>query len=249
MKIFEFGDQSKDKLLLIHGFQQPWQVWNAYIDHFKCNYHVIVPVLSGHDPDQKEDFISFDADAKAIEEYIIPLYGREIYAVYGMSMGGVLAATLWQNQNLRFDKVIFDGSPLVSMNGFTKSFMLKFYLNITRKTQQRDQKTVEQATKSIVTTDQLDSFLKVMDNMSDATVENCINSIAAFSLKSDIDTPRTTPVIFYGTAANESLAKKSAKFLKKNYPNAVLQCFKGKAHCENSIYHPNVMIAELERIL
>ena len=127
--------------------------------------------------------------------------------------------------------------------------MLKFYLNITHKTQQRDQKTLEQATKTIITQDDLDSLLQVMDNMSDKTIENCISSIADFKLRNDIDTPDTTAVFFYGTAANESLAKKSAKFLQKNYPNAVLRCFKGKAHCENAIFHPGLMIAELEKIL
>ena len=32
MKILEFGDDSKRKIILIHGFQCPWQVWNKYID-------------------------------------------------------------------------------------------------------------------------------------------------------------------------------------------------------------------------
>ena len=31
MKILEFGDTSKRKIILIHGFQCPWQVWNKYI--------------------------------------------------------------------------------------------------------------------------------------------------------------------------------------------------------------------------
>ena len=70
--------------------------------------------MSGHNPDVKDDFISFAADAIEIEDYILSRYGKEIYAVYGMSMGGVLTATLWQNNRLTFDKVIFDGSPVIS---------------------------------------------------------------------------------------------------------------------------------------
>ena len=45
-------------------------------------------------------------------------------------MGGVLTATLWQNNRLSFDKVIFDGSPLVSYNSFMKVFMKKFYVDL-----------------------------------------------------------------------------------------------------------------------
>lgn len=49
-----------------------------------------------------------------------------------------------------------------------------------------------------------------------------------------------------GTAMNEMLAKKSAKYVKKHYPKAVVKCFKGKAHCENSIFNPEYMITELD---
>lgn len=83
--------------------------------------------------DEKEDFISFFEEAKKIEDYIIPRYGKDIYAVYGMPMGGVLTTMLWQNKKMNFDKVIFDGSPLVSLNGFMKGFMKKFYLDVTHK--------------------------------------------------------------------------------------------------------------------
>ena len=138
MKILEVGDTSKRRIILIHGFQCPWQVWNKYIEYYEKKFHIIVPIMSGHNPEVKDDFISFTDDAKEIEDYILSRYGKEIYAVYGMSMGGVLTATLWQNKRLTFDKVIFDGSLLVSYNSFMKVFMKKIYVDITHKSQQRD---------------------------------------------------------------------------------------------------------------
>ncbi len=249
MKIMEFGDTSKRKIIFIHGFQSPWQVWNKYIEYYKNDFHIIVPIMSGHNPAKKEDFISFSVEAKEIEDYIIPRYGKDMYAVYGMSMGGVLAATLWQNQNLFFEKVIFDGSPLVSLNGFMKRLMKKFYLDITHKSQQRDKKTVEQATKVIISEDNLGNLLDVLDNMSDVTVENSIDGIADFKLKQDICIPNTIAYFFYGTAANEMLAKKSAKYVRAYYPTTVVKCFKGKFHCEDALFNPEIMIAELDKIL
>ncbi len=248
MKILEFGDTRKRKIILIHGFQTPWQVWSKYIEHYKNDFHIIVPIMSGHNPGEKEDFISFSTEAKNIEDYIIPRYGKDIYAVYGMSMGGVLAATLWQNRRMNFDKVIFDGSPLVSLNGFMRGFMKKFYLDITHKSQQRDNKTVKQATKTVVSEDNLDNFLNVLDNMSDSTVENSINGIADFKLKQDINTPNTKIYFFHGTAPNEMLAKKSAGYVEKYYPATTVKCFKGKFHCENVLFYPEVMVAELDEL-
>ena len=248
MKILEFGDTSKRKIILIHGFQCPWQVWNKYVEYYKNKFHIIVPIMSGHNPDVKDDFISFAADAIEIEDYILSCYGKEIYVVYGMSMGGVLTATLWQNYRLTFDKVIFDGSPLVSYNKLMKGFMKKFYVDITHKSQQRDRKTVEQATKVIISEDNLEYFLKVLDNMSDVTIENSIDGIADYKLSQRINTPNTVVYFFHGTAVNEILAKKSAKYVKKHHPNTTVKCFKGKFHCENALFNPEIMIVELDKI-
>lgn len=248
MKILEFGDTNNRKIILIHGFQCPWQVWNKYIEYYKNKFHIIVPIMSGHNIEVKDDFISFASDAKEIEDYILSRYGKEIYAVYGMSMGGVLTATLWQNNRLTFNKVIFDGSPLVSYNKLMKGFMKKFYIDIIHKSQQRDKKTVEQATKVIISEDNLEYFLKVLDNMSDVTVGNSIDDIADFKLSRDINTPNTEVYFFHGTALNEMLAKKSAKYVRKHYPNTTVKCFKGKFHCENALFNPEIMIAELGKI-
>ena len=248
MKILEFGDKSKRKLILIHGFQSPWQVWEKYIKHYKNDFHVIVPIISGHNPEVKENFISLLKDAKELEDYIITNYGGKVYGIFGMSMGGVLTATLWQNQRLKFEKVIFDGSPLLSLNSFMKKFTRNFYLKVTHKTQQRDKKTLEQAS-SICPEEYMDIFVKLLDNMSDATIEKCLDSIADFKLKTNIDSPGTKAYFFHGTAMNETLAKKSAKYVKKHYPETVVKCFKGKAHCENSLFDPEYMITELDKIL
>lgn len=57
MEILEFGNKSKEKIILIHGFESPYQIWNDYIDYYKKDFHVIVPLLAGHNPKEKEDFI------------------------------------------------------------------------------------------------------------------------------------------------------------------------------------------------
>lgn len=247
MKILEFGEKNKEKLILIHGFQCPYQVWNKYIEHYKNDFHIIVPILSGHTVEG--DFISFESEAKEIEDYIITNYGKNINAIFGFSMGGVLTATLWQNGKLYFKNVIFDGSPLVSLNGLVKRFMITFYLSVTHKSQQRDEKTLKQATKGIIPELYLNDFLTVLDSMSDITIKNCLQGVAGFKLSSDIDVTGTQIHFFHGTAMNEMLAKKSAKLISKLYPKAIVKCFMGKAHCENTLFRPDNIITELDKIL
>ena len=63
--------------------------------------------MPGHNPKQQEDFISFAETAKELEDFYISRYGESVYAIYGMSMGGVLTATLWQNNRLKIEKNYF----------------------------------------------------------------------------------------------------------------------------------------------
>ena len=75
------------------------------IEELKNNYFVIVPILEGHNVNDKENFISFDICAKDIEEYYIKRYGNKVFAVYGMSMGGILASYIWKNKKFRNRKI------------------------------------------------------------------------------------------------------------------------------------------------
>ena len=68
-------------------------------------------------------------------------------------------------------------------------------------------------------------------------------------LPNDIDILDTNVYYYYGTKINEMLAKKTAKYIKKNYPNSNIICFNGKRHCENSLLNPKEMIKELDKIL
>lgn len=249
MEILEFGNKVNKKIILIHGFQSPYQVWNKYIEYYKKDFHIIVPILPGHNPQQKEDFVSFKKTAKEIEDYYISRYGDNLYAMYGMSMGGVLVATIWENTRLNIEKVIFDGSPLVSYNSFIRKSILNFYLNITHKAQKRDKKTVEQAINTIISEENSIDFLNVLDHMSDATINNCIKGVGNYKLPNNINTLNTKIYFFHGTKVNEMYARKTARYIVKNYPDATIKCFKGKGHCENALINPEIMIQELNDVL
>ena len=213
MEILEYGNKENKKIILIHGFQSPYQVWNEYIKYYENDYHIIVPILPGHNPKKKEEFVSFKACAKEIEDYFISKYGNNVYAIYGMSRGGVLTATLLENNKLNITNVIFDGSPLVSINNFVRKFMIKFYIDITHKSKQREQKTLEQAVNNIIKKDKLKFLLQVLDNMSDTTIRNYINDIGNFKLSKNINIKNTKIYYYHGTKSNEMLAKKTAKYI------------------------------------
>lgn len=248
MKVLEFGDPKKRKIILIHGFQMPYQIWNQYINYYKNDFCIVVPIMPGHYPNHGEDFLSFFKTAQDFEDYYISHFGKDVYAIFAMSMGGVLAVKLWQNGRLNIQKIIFDGSPLIHVNGFIEKMILKFYLDVTHRSQERDRKTLDQA-KKLVPKAYLDDFLQVLDAMTDTTIKNCIKGVVHFQLPDYLDHQNTKIFYFHGTKMNEFIAKKSANFIAKHYKHAYIKCFKGKSHCETTLFFPQVMFEELDRIL
>ena len=165
MRILEYGNTNNPTIMLVHGFESPYQIWIDYIEHYKENYHILVPILPGHDVQEKSEFNSFDDTAKEIENYCISKSINHIYAIYGMSMGGVLTSYLWKNKRLTFEKIILESSPLLPFGKYMTQMLIKQYLSITKKARERNQKVVRNAINSMVTEDMLDVFLELLDNI------------------------------------------------------------------------------------
>ena len=56
MQILEYGNPESEKIILIHGFESPYQIWDEYVEKYKEKYCVIVPILPGHNVNEREDF-------------------------------------------------------------------------------------------------------------------------------------------------------------------------------------------------
>lgn len=166
-----------------------------------------------------------------------------------MSMGGVLAAHLWKNRVLEIGTLIMESSPLMYFGKLMAKVMIKQYLTITHKAQKREPKTVRQAVGSMVTEAQLDDFLNLLDHISDRSIENYLSEIGKYKFPSDIDTPETKVFYYYGSKASEVLFRRTAKAIKKHYPDAETICFAGKGHCTDALFDTAVRIAELDRVL
>ena len=249
MRILEYGDTNNPTIMFVHGFESPYQIWIDYIEHYKENYHILVPILPGHDVQEKSEFNSFDDTAKEIENYCISKSINHIYAIYGMSMGGVLASYLWKNKRLTFEKVILESSPLLPFGKYMTQMLIKQYLSITKKARERNQKVVRNAINTMVTEDMLDVFLELLDNISDETIKKYLYAVGQFKLPSDIDTPNTQIIYFYGGKINEFVFRNVAKYIKKNYKNSITICLKGKGHCEDALLHSNEWIDRLDKYI
>lgn len=81
--------------------------------------------------------------------------------------------------------------------------------------------------------------------MTDTTIRNCIEGVTNFQSADKLDNRNTTVYYDFGRKFNEIMAK-TAKFISNNYKNSVIKCFKGKSHCEMTLFFPELMVKELD---
>lgn len=249
MQILEYGNSKNPKIILIHGLECPYQIWTDYINYYQDKFHIIVPILPGHNPEQLEKFTSFENITNQLEEYYIPKYGKEVYAIYGLSMGGIIASIIWQNKNVHIQNLILESAPLLPTSPILTTFITKQYVLVTNLIKKRNSLIIKIAQKTIIPKEKLKYFLKLIDNISITTLTKYSKTTCKYQLAPNINTLKTKLYYIHGTKITELLSKSTAKYIKKNYPNSQIITFKGKNHCENTLLHPTTMIKELNKIL
>ena len=248
MKILYFGDTKNKKIVLVHGFQAPYHMWKEYIDYFKEKYCVIVPILPGHYKGS-ENFINFEIAVSDFEKEYIKKFGKDIYAVYAISMGGIFATKLFSRRNLNIQKFILESVPLLRFGKIIAFFAKKQYITISRKICERKSKYFYKLKNAIKNKSLFNEFLNVLDNMSETSIKNYIDDMLNYKFPKDIYCKDLEIYYYYGGDKEEIPFKISAMYLKKYYPQTKTFCIEGKKHCEGVISEPYEKIKLLESIL
>lgn len=242
------GNPGAPAILLIHGVLTPWQIWEEYISHYKDSYRVIAVGLDAHEGDKASEFISVQDEAEQIERYITDNCGGKVFAVCGLSMGGVIAHELWKNGRITIEKLVMDGAPLKAIPKLAINIMVSNYLKIIAKSVQRDPKTLSAFKRSFLPEKFLDAFLQIADNISESSVKNIVSSACSQNLCTDISSD-TDVLYMHGTKGNEIISKKVGKLIAKHYPAARVVCFDGYKHCEAAIYKPQEWLKYVDEFL
>lgn len=249
MVFHTFGDKGNGAVVLIHGVLTPWQIWERQIEFFKEKYFVVVPALDGHIEEQASEYLSVDDEAEKIENYINKELGGSVFAVCGLSMGGVIANRLFERNNIKLRKLVLDGAPLVKISALSNKVMTVSYKSIIHKSKNRDAKTLESFKRDFLPERFLTSYLKFADTMSDPTIENMIRSVSETTPLPRENSDNTEIMFLHGTKGNEVYSKKAARMLKQFYPELDIRCFDGFKHAELAIYQPDKWLDTVDPFL
>ena len=115
MKYFEFGEEDKPTLLLLHGVDTTWQLsFGGLIKAAEHKYHIIAVAEDGFNTDEPEvNAVSVIAEAKKITEYLVEKYDGKIDIILGESLGGMIMTEILLDPRIKVHTAIADGFTIL----------------------------------------------------------------------------------------------------------------------------------------
>ncbi|MEX1307299.1 MAG: alpha/beta hydrolase, partial [Eubacteriales bacterium] len=90
MLYHHFGDKNKPPLVLLHGGGISCWMWEPQIEKLKEDFHIIAPIIDGHDIDEGL-FSTISDAADRLIAYINDVLDGHIFALCGFSLGAQIA--------------------------------------------------------------------------------------------------------------------------------------------------------------
>lgn len=121
MKVYEFGKQNPEVILLLHGGGLSWWNFRKIALLLEERYHVILPVLDGH-AGSDADFESIEHNAQRVIDYVKRSRGGHIKVLGGLSLGAQIAVAILAEKPDICDFALIESASLIS-SGFTHTLI------------------------------------------------------------------------------------------------------------------------------
>lgn len=132
MRIHEFGTEHEKTVLLLHSACLSWRIFCPAVERLQTQYHLIIPALPAHDPDEKTPYTSVEAIAAELGGWLAQRGIGALWGLYGVSMGGAVALRLLADGKIPVRTCVLDAAitPYRAPRWLTRGFSLRNYLVI-----------------------------------------------------------------------------------------------------------------------
>ena len=114
MKFAEYGNKDKDTIILLHGAGLSWWNYRREAELLASRFHVILPILDGHDGSDRP-FTSITSAAEEIIDFIDTCCGGSVLAIGGLSLGGQILLEIAARRNRICRFFIFESTLAIPM--------------------------------------------------------------------------------------------------------------------------------------
>lgn len=230
MRFLGFGNKDNPSIVLTHGFGITWRMWMKHIEEFSKEYYVIAAVLDGMDDENTSDFISVEKSSEDIIRYVKENLDSRVFAICGVSLGGTIAIDVLARNEIKVEKAIIDGAPVVPFSSIFMKFSIMLRKWQTKKLAQ-ESKFLINPLKKVIENDLVDEYIKLSKFLTKTTIENVHLSAFSYTLPNAISETKTEISYWYGSKET-FICKKSISKIKEKLPNAHIKVFEGCNHGE-----------------
>lgn len=121
MRLHCFGEADLPTVVLVHGLATTWeQSFGKIIPLLSARYYVVAVSLSGHDPNDPDDFVSRESEARQLALHLCQERAGTAHGVFGASLGAAVAVELACSGQVRIDHLVLDGLVRLPIDRFTR---------------------------------------------------------------------------------------------------------------------------------
>ncbi|MCR5004636.1 MAG: alpha/beta hydrolase [Clostridiales bacterium] len=246
MRIYEYGKENPECILLIHPSLVTWDYFEKVVPLLEKQYHLLIPAIPGYDLKDDSQFFSVELTASQLAEDLRQKGIREVKAIYGCSMGGSIVLRMAADGKLKAQNYIMDGgiTPYQLPWIWTRFIALRDFGMMALGKLGGEKVIVKAFSSTKYSAEDIKYVAHIFRHCTYKTLWNTFDSCNNFQMPKK--TMRFTGKVYYWCAEKERKARDwDLKYMRKFVPDTVFKGFAGMDHGDMALFYPDRMAQEL----
>ena len=249
MKLYEFGKENPETIVLIHPSLVTWDYFEYVIPFLEKDYHLLIPALPGYDLTDSSQFTSVEQIAATLADDLLKRGVSEVKAIYGCSMGGSIALRMAVDGKVRARHYVLDGgiTPYQLPWILTRFILLRDFGMMALGKLGGEKVIVKAFSSTEYGEDDIKYVAGIFKHCTYGTLYRTFDSCNNYDLPKE-------PMHFEGTVhywygEKERKARDwDLKYMRKFVPDTKFKQFKGLDHGDMALQHPALLARALRRL-
>ena len=242
MRLYEYGQENRECILLIHPSLVTWDYFENVIPLLKKDYHLLIPALPGYDLQDDSEFSSVERIASELADALLEKGIHEVKAIYGCSMGGSIVLRMAADRKLKARHYVMDGgiTPYQLPWILTRFIALRDFGMMALGKLGGEKMIVKAFSSTQYTEEDLKYVANIFRHCTYRTLWNTFDSCNNYRMPRPVG--RLPGTVHYWYAEKEEKARAlDLKYMRKFVPDTQFRVFRGMDHGDMALYHPNLL--------